>query len=87
MEVDVSKDFVFVSQPYSEIVEVLTAFPFPTFAHAQEDSDVPYEEEILRHPYQVKCWLRYVEHKLNTRSPNAAVCLVYERAVKELPGR
>ena len=59
----------------------------PALARVQADSDLPYEEEILRHPYQVKCWMRYVEHKQNTRAPTAAVNMVYERALKELPGR
>ena len=28
-----------------------------------EEEDIPYEEEILRNPCAVKCWLRYIEHK------------------------
>ena len=63
------------------------AVKIPALARVQADSDLPYEEEILRHPYQVKCWMRYVEHKQNTRAPTAAVNMVYERALKELPGR
>ncbi|XP_065067886.1 pre-mRNA-splicing factor SYF1-like [Rhopilema esculentum] len=51
-----------------------------------EEADVPYEEEILRHPYSVKCWMRYVEHKTTTGGKNQAVNLIYERALKELPG-
>ena len=46
---------------------------------------MPYEEEILRNPFSVKCWLRYVEHKKN--ASDASRNLVYERALKELPGR
>ena len=57
------------------------------YPRGQTDSDIPYEGEIQRHPYQVKCWMRYVEHKQNTRAPTAAVNMVYERALKELPGR
>lgn len=49
-----------------------------------EESDLPYEEEILRNPYSVKCWLRYVEHKEG--SPDKQINLIYERALKELPG-
>ena len=30
-----------------------------------EEEDIPYEEEILRNPCAVKCWLRYIEHKKN----------------------
>jgi pre-mRNA-splicing factor SYF1 len=51
----------------------------------QEESDLPYEEEILRHPYQVKCWMRYIEHK--SSATKAVINLIYERALKELPGR
>ena len=80
MDIDVSKDLLFVSW-------VVPNFNIWPCARVQEDTDVPYEEEILRHPYQVKCWLRYVEHKQNTSSPPGAIFLVYERAVKELPGR
>jgi len=48
------------------------------------DEDLPYEQDILRNPYSVKCWLRYVEHKgsASTKQVNQ----IYERALKELPG-
>ncbi|XP_063304466.1 pre-mRNA-splicing factor SYF1 [Pelobates fuscus] len=49
-----------------------------------EEDDLQYEEEILRNPYSVKCWLRYIECKLS--GPVHALNLVYERALKELPG-
>ncbi|XP_018799467.1 PREDICTED: pre-mRNA-splicing factor SYF1 [Bactrocera latifrons] len=48
------------------------------------EEDVPYEEEILRNAYSVKHWLRYIEHK--SKAPNCGVNIVYERALKELPG-
>lgn len=48
------------------------------------DDDLPYEEEILRNPYSVKHWLRYIEHKKST--PKYGVNIIYERALKELPG-
>ena len=51
----------------------------------KEEDDLPYEEEILRNPYAVKCWLRYVEHK-GTGAPGP-LNLIYERSLKELPGR
>ncbi|XP_053320367.1 pre-mRNA-splicing factor SYF1 [Spea bombifrons] len=51
---------------------------------AIEEDDLQYEEEILRNPYSVKCWMRYIETKLS--SPAHALNLVYERALKELPG-
>nr|XP_039253689.1 pre-mRNA-splicing factor SYF1-like [Styela clava] len=49
-----------------------------------EEDDLPYEEEILRNPFSVKCWLRYIDHKEN--APYKQLNMVYERALKELPG-
>ncbi|CAB3983383.1 pre-mRNA-splicing factor SYF1-like [Paramuricea clavata] len=49
-----------------------------------EEDDLAYEEEILRNPYSVKCWSRYLEHKKS--APKSVLNLVYERALKELPG-
>lgn len=51
----------------------------------QNEEDLPYEEEILRNPYSVKHWQRYIDHLKNSKSKNLNV--VYERALKELPGR
>lgn len=51
----------------------------------QEDDDLPYEEEIIRNPYSVKCWMRYIEFKQN--GTKATLNMIYERALKELPGR
>lgn len=56
-----------------------------TIVLCQEEDDLPYEEEILRNPHSVKCWLRYVEHKKDASSQQRN--LIYERALKELPGR
>uniref|UniRef100_A0A673MQQ9 Pre-mRNA-splicing factor SYF1 n=1 Tax=Sinocyclocheilus rhinocerous TaxID=307959 RepID=A0A673MQQ9_9TELE len=50
-----------------------------------EDDDLPYEEEIIRNPYSVKCWIRYIEHKQNAQK--SVLNMIYERALKELPGR
>ncbi|XP_071096632.1 pre-mRNA-splicing factor SYF1-like [Haliotis cracherodii] len=49
-----------------------------------EDEDLPYEEDILRNPFSVKCWLRYLEHK--KEAAREVVNMIYERALKELPG-
>lgn len=49
-----------------------------------DEEDIPYEEEILRNPYSVKHWLRYVEHKKD--ASKCVVNMLYERALKELPG-
>lgn len=48
------------------------------------EEDLPYEEEILRNPFSVKHWLRYIEHK--KEAPKTVINLIYERALKELPG-
>ncbi|XP_065332050.1 pre-mRNA-splicing factor syf1 homolog [Cloeon dipterum] len=48
------------------------------------DDDLPYEEEILRNPFSVKHWLRYIDHKKS--GPPNNVNIIYERALKELPG-
>ncbi|KAM9313486.1 pre-mRNA-splicing factor SYF1 [Gastrophryne carolinensis] len=49
-----------------------------------EEDDLQYEEEILRNPYSVKCWMRYIENKQS--GSGHALNLIYERALKELPG-
>ncbi|KAG8574312.1 hypothetical protein GDO81_009141 [Engystomops pustulosus] len=51
---------------------------------AFEEDDLQFEEEILRNPYSVKCWMRYIESKLS--APAHILNLIYERALKELPG-
>ncbi|XP_053151646.1 pre-mRNA-splicing factor SYF1 isoform X1 [Hemicordylus capensis] len=49
-----------------------------------EEEDLQYEEEILRNPFSVKCWIRYIEFKQS--APKHVLNLIYERALKELPG-
>ncbi|XP_038596385.1 pre-mRNA-splicing factor SYF1 [Tachyglossus aculeatus] len=49
-----------------------------------EEEDLQYEEEILRNPFSVKCWFRYIEFKQS--APRHVLNLLYERALKELPG-
>ncbi|KAG0202966.1 Pre-mRNA-splicing factor SYF1 [Mortierella sp. GBA30] len=48
------------------------------------DTDLAFEEDLLRNPYSLRHWLRYLEH--HAVSPIAQQFVVYERAVKELPG-
>ena len=48
------------------------------------DGDYVHEEEIIRNPHNVKTWLRYAEHKADS-NPNE-LNMVYERALKQLPG-
>ncbi|CAG9566666.1 unnamed protein product [Danaus chrysippus] len=50
----------------------------------QSEEDLPYEEEILRNPFSVRHWLRYIEHK--KAAPKYEINIIYERALKELPG-
>ena len=53
----------------------------------QNDEDIPFEEDILRNQYSVRHWLRYVEHKKESKlSTNEQVFMIYERALKVLPG-
>lgn len=49
-----------------------------------------HEEEILRNPFSVRHWIRYLDHlqsdkKKNRKEPKR-LYMVYERALKELPG-
>lgn len=62
-----------------------TFCPNICFLFAQEEEDLQYEEEILRNPFSVKCWIRYIDFKQN--APKHILNLIYERALKELPGR
>uniref|UniRef100_A0A8C2Y5V1 Pre-mRNA-splicing factor Syf1-like N-terminal HAT-repeats domain-containing protein n=1 Tax=Coturnix japonica TaxID=93934 RepID=A0A8C2Y5V1_COTJA len=50
-----------------------------------EEADVPHEEQLLRDPYSVRCWLRYLRARQG--APRARLNLLYERALRELPGR
>ncbi len=47
-------------------------------------SDLPFEEELLRNPHSLKSWLRYIESR--EESGPKVLNLLYERALKELPG-
>ena len=48
------------------------------------DEDIPFEEELLRNPHSLKSWLRYIEARSD--APKNALNLLFERALKELPG-
>jgi hypothetical protein len=50
-----------------------------------QEEDVEFEENILRNAYSVKAWLRYLDHK--PLSKRGARFVIYERALRELPGR
>ncbi|CAF4120962.1 unnamed protein product [Rotaria socialis] len=49
-----------------------------------DETDILYEEDCLRNQYSVKAWLRYIDHI--KEGPNEKINLVYERALRELPG-
>jgi hypothetical protein len=49
----------------------------------EEEQDFEYEEEILRNPYNLRLWLRYLASKKNASTEARHV--LYERAVKLLP--
>eukprot|EP01110_Echinostelium_bisporum_P007402 TRINITY_DN2812_c0_g1_i1.p1 TRINITY_DN2812_c0_g1~~TRINITY_DN2812_c0_g1_i1.p1 ORF type:complete len:122 (-),score=14.68 TRINITY_DN2812_c0_g1_i1:4-369(-) len=55
-----------------------------TDAIIPDDQDLIYEEDVLRNPYFLKSWLRYLEFKQG--SPAKVRNLIYERALRELPG-
>ncbi|GLT30377.1 hypothetical protein SLA2020_051790 [Shorea laevis] len=46
--------------------------------------DLPYEEEILRNPFSLKLWWRYLIAK--SEAPFSNHFIIYERALKALPG-
>eukprot|EP00033_Pygsuia_biforma_P000714 GCRY01000836.1.p1 GENE.GCRY01000836.1~~GCRY01000836.1.p1 ORF type:complete len:905 (-),score=281.88 GCRY01000836.1:88-2802(-) len=51
------------------------------------EDDLPFEEEVLRNKYSVKSWLLYADHKKKSNSFSIAdLYMIYERALKELPG-
>ncbi|XKL68142.1 hypothetical protein PGB90_003633 [Kerria lacca] len=49
-----------------------------------DEDDILYEEDILRNPYMIKPWMRYIEYKRD--GSVKALNSVYERALKQLPG-
>jgi len=48
------------------------------------EQDLLFEEDVLRNPYHLKSWLRYLEAKKNDDASFRNT--LHERAVKELPG-
>ncbi|KAF5830373.1 protein prenylyltransferase [Dunaliella salina] len=46
--------------------------------------DLLYEEELLRNPYALKMWVRYIQARQD--APAKRRYLLYERALKSLPG-
>ncbi|KAJ1914014.1 pre-mRNA-splicing factor syf1 [Coemansia sp. S17] len=51
------------------------------------DDDLRFEEEVLREPYKLKGWLRYIDHKRASNSGGGrSATVLFERALKRLPG-
>lgn len=49
-----------------------------------DEDDLPYEEELLRNPYNVQLWLRYISSRKGASVRKRFV--LYERALQALPG-
>ncbi|KAH3756263.1 pre-mRNA-splicing factor SYF1 [Pelomyxa schiedti] len=49
-----------------------------------DEEDLPYEEDVLRNPYSLKSWWRFIEFKQHC--PPRVINLTFERALRELPG-
>ncbi|XP_062474850.1 pre-mRNA-splicing factor SYF1-like, partial [Pezoporus occidentalis] len=49
-----------------------------------EEEDVQHEEELLRSPFSVRCWLRYAQSRL--KGPRHRLNLLFERGLRQLPG-
>lgn len=56
----------------------------PTPGRLPEDEDLLYEEELLRNPFSLKMWWRYLEAR--KEAPARRRYLLFERALKALPG-
>ena len=48
------------------------------------DEDLLYEEELLRNPYSLRMWWRYLEARRD--APPKRRYLLFERALRSLPG-
>lgn len=48
------------------------------------DEDLLYEEELLRNPYSLKMWWRYIQARSSVSAKRRY--LLYERALRALPG-
>ena len=49
-----------------------------------KDEDLLYEEELMRNPYSLKMWWRYVQARTDASAKRRY--LLYERALRTLPG-
>lgn len=51
-----------------------------TFLRVQNEDDIPFEEELLRNPFTLRGWVRYLQHK--DGAPPSIRFPIFERAVK-----
>ena len=49
-----------------------------------DERDLVFEQDLLRDPYSVRAWLRYLDARAD--APLAKRCVLYERALRALPG-
>lgn len=49
-----------------------------------DEADLLYEEELLRNPYSLRMWVRYLDARKS--APTLKRRLLYERALEKLPG-
>ena len=53
----------------SKLIRWFTALVTLFLYTLQEESDLPFEEDIIKNPYHVKSWTRYIEHKATNKAP------------------
>ncbi|KAL6841877.1 hypothetical protein ACP4OV_028389 [Aristida adscensionis] len=77
-----------VAVPAAAAAGSKAAGPAPSVGISPElypsEEDLPYEEEILREPFKLKGWWRYLVAR--AAAPFAKRAVIYERALKALPG-
>lgn len=49
-----------------------------------KEEDLLYEEELLRNPYSLKMWMRYIQARTDASAKRRY--LLFERALRALPG-
>ncbi|KAG0743208.1 hypothetical protein G6F23_006203 [Rhizopus arrhizus] len=69
-------EFFFIIQNYSSMTTHLKE-------RSTNEYDLPYEEELLRNPFSLHSWLKYIDYKRNGSFEE--LCSVFERAIQELP--
>ena len=55
---------------------------------AIDDTDIPFEEDIVRNPYNVKSWLRFIDHKhqqVKNSKPNKFNLALTQAQINKIP--